>query len=146
MWLREHEGRRYVCWKANGKQKRQLEHRWVWEQAHGPIPEGHHIHHKDENPLNNQLDNLECLPAVHHRNLHNRVREQHQLIDGVEHRKCQRCLVFKPLIDFTKRRAGTYHGYCKICVKQHLADWRMMNREHWNAYHREYRSKAKQNP
>jgi hypothetical protein len=42
------------------------EHRVLWEQAFGPIPAGHHIHHKDEDPRNNSLDNLECLPhAVH---------------------------------------------------------------------------------
>jgi hypothetical protein len=42
------------------------EHRVLWERAFGPIPPGHHIHHKDEDPLNNALDNLECLPHGAH--------------------------------------------------------------------------------
>ena len=43
-------------------------HRVIWEDAYGEIPEGHHIHHKDGNHLNNDLDNLQCLPvAEHHR-------------------------------------------------------------------------------
>lgn len=42
----------------------------IWKDAHGPIPEGHHIHHKDENPSNNDLDNLECMPAGDHLSMH----------------------------------------------------------------------------
>lgn len=45
-------------------------HRDVWESVHGKIPEGHHIHHKDENPFNNDLSNLECLSQSEHSRLH----------------------------------------------------------------------------
>lgn len=41
-------------------------HRAVWEFANGAIPDGWHIHHKDGNFLNNQLDNLECIPKAEH--------------------------------------------------------------------------------
>ena len=41
-------------------------HRDVWRMAFGPIPDGCHIHHKDGNPANNVLSNLECLPAKIH--------------------------------------------------------------------------------
>ena len=41
-------------------------HREVWKRANGPIPEGHHIHHIDGNPLNNRLENLECVPGEEH--------------------------------------------------------------------------------
>ncbi len=41
-------------------------HRAVWLAAFGPIPAGCHIHHRDSNPLNNCLANLECLPASIH--------------------------------------------------------------------------------
>jgi hypothetical protein len=37
---------------------RVYEHRQVWEDAHGPIPDGAHIHHIDGDPTNNGLDNL----------------------------------------------------------------------------------------
>ena len=36
--------------------------RYVWEQAHGPIPPGHRIIHLDGDPLNCELDNLYCIP------------------------------------------------------------------------------------
>lgn len=42
--------------------RRVMMHRYVWEKAHGPIPAGHCIFHKDRNPANNALENLEILP------------------------------------------------------------------------------------
>jgi hypothetical protein len=41
-------------------------HRAVWEEAHGPIPDGYHIHHKDGDRDNNTLENLEMLPCTKH--------------------------------------------------------------------------------
>lgn len=41
-------------------------HRAAWTLAFGPIPDGCHIHHRDDNPLNNKLANLECMPASAH--------------------------------------------------------------------------------
>lgn len=49
-------------------------HQEIWQDIHGPIPEGHHIHHKDENPLNNDPGNLVCLPAFDHLSPHMRKR------------------------------------------------------------------------
>jgi hypothetical protein len=42
-------------------------HRAIWTAAHGPIPDGNEIHHRDQNPLNNALDNLECMTPGEHR-------------------------------------------------------------------------------
>ena len=36
-------------------------HRFIWEQAHGPIPKGFNIVFKDSNTLNCNLDNLEII-------------------------------------------------------------------------------------
>ena len=41
-------------------------HREIWKSVHGPIPDKYHIHHVDENPLNNDISNLECVPAGEH--------------------------------------------------------------------------------
>lgn len=32
----------------------------------GPIPDGHEIHHIDDNSLNNDISNLACLPIAEH--------------------------------------------------------------------------------
>ena len=45
-------------------------HRVVWEFYNGPIPQGFHVHHKDENPWNNEIDNLELVPAFKHLSRH----------------------------------------------------------------------------
>ena len=49
---------------------RHLLHRRMWEDAHGPIPEGWDIHHLDENKLHNSLANFECLPKAEHTRLY----------------------------------------------------------------------------
>src|ERR1700761_7320806 len=56
---RLHNGESYF--KANGPL-----HRHVWANAFGPIPEGCHIHHKDETKSNCSIENLECLPEKEH--------------------------------------------------------------------------------
>ena len=43
------------------KGKRQLLHWYVWEKYNGYIPPGFVIHHKDNNPANNEIENLELV-------------------------------------------------------------------------------------
>lgn len=45
-------------------------HRAVWESYHGDIPKGWHVHHKDENKSNNEIENLEILSGSSHMSLH----------------------------------------------------------------------------
>ena len=41
-------------------------HRVVWEYYNGKIPAGYQVHHKDGNPKNNDISNLECIPFKEH--------------------------------------------------------------------------------
>src|SRR5579885_2567529 len=45
-------------------------HRAVWEFHNGPIPSGNHVHHKNENTLDNRIENLECLTPKEHAQRH----------------------------------------------------------------------------
>ena len=45
----------------NSKHKNYYVHRLIWEAFNGPIPKGMQINHKDENKLNNCLNNLEMV-------------------------------------------------------------------------------------
>ena len=45
-------------------------YRKIYEQHHGPIPKGYHIHHIDGNHENNDASNLEALPAKEHYDKH----------------------------------------------------------------------------
>ncbi len=80
--------RRYFT-KAGGG----LLHRHVWESHNGPIPPGHHVHHKDGNFSNNDISNLECLSCAKHLDEHAEQRrsnakrpEQLAHLDAVRHK------------------------------------------------------------
>lgn len=60
--------RRYY-WPERGSGKDAL-HREVWKSANGPIPDGWHIHHIDEDTLNNDPANLEALSPGNHTRIH----------------------------------------------------------------------------
>ena len=47
-----------------------LEHRRVWYDAHGAIPSGHHVHHKNGDKADNHIENLELLRAGTHARHH----------------------------------------------------------------------------
>jgi hypothetical protein len=62
-----------VYFAAPGRERRRgvdWLHRQVWKDHFGPIPEGHQVHHKDEDPLNNDPGNLECLTDAEHKRRH----------------------------------------------------------------------------
>ena len=56
-------------------------HVYVWEYYNGPVPQGYHVHHKDGNRANNQIDNLEAIDGRVHEKLHGAMLtdEQRQL-------------------------------------------------------------------
>lgn len=66
VWYHKREGSKYY-WGKGGTQSL---HRAIWEDAHGPVPPNHNVHHKDGDPDNNSIDNLECLSVKEHRRHH----------------------------------------------------------------------------
>ena len=49
-------------------------HRDVWRYFKGEIPAGHHVHHINNDPADNDLSNLECIPSKDHFMLHSEER------------------------------------------------------------------------
>lgn len=48
-------------------------HVYVWEYYNGPVPEGYHVHHADENKTNNDIENLELLKSFVHLSMHGKA-------------------------------------------------------------------------
>ena len=91
-----------------------MAHRWIWEQANGPVPAGHAIHHVNEDRLDNRIGNLQCLTHTDHKRIHSGC----DLRDGVWWKPCSHCLEKKPV-----GRADWYlgpkgwplYGRCRPC-------------------------------
>ena len=59
--------RRYFRASYNTEHGTRYLHRSVWEDANGEIPPGYHVHHKDGDPANNVIGNLELREGRNHR-------------------------------------------------------------------------------
>lgn len=44
--------------------RRVMKHRWLWEKANGPVPDGHRLKCLDGNKLNTDPSNWEAIPAA----------------------------------------------------------------------------------
>ena len=107
------------------KHRRRL-HRAIWEHHNGPVPAGYHVHHRDDDPLNNHLANLEAKPGGEHLSEHMRTPERiamsranihkaiaaapawHASPEGLEwHRQNARAVILaRPLLDFACVECG----------------------------------------
>ena len=56
--------------KIKNERKKERYHRYLWFEQNGEIPDGHHIHHIDGNPLNNSIENLQLLLGKNHLSEH----------------------------------------------------------------------------
>ena len=58
-------------WDDKGKSRNIYLYQWIWEQHYKRrIPKGMVVHHKDLNPLNNKISNLQLMTNSDHTKLH----------------------------------------------------------------------------
>lgn len=91
-------------------------HNWVWEQEHGPIPEGFDIHHVDGDKQNNALDNLMLVDRVTHK----RLDSPHFRQDAADawERRCTICKEWKPADAehyYLNTQGWVLYGRCRPC-------------------------------
>jgi len=72
-------------------------HRQKYRDKKGEIPEGYVIHHKDGDPLNNDIENLESIPRGEHQSLHMSSPEMKEMARQV-------------LKDHARPKAAEWHG------------------------------------
>jgi hypothetical protein len=103
-------------WDKSQKRQR-MEHVIVWESVHGTVPEGMQIHHISEDKLDNRIENLECLTALHHKRLHSGC----ELRDGEWWKPCCKCESMQH-IDFYYKRKDGVSPWCKECSKRNATE------------------------
>ncbi len=79
-WRIKTDGRYFIrYWDDNLKKFCWIyRYQWVWICAHGPIPMGHQIHHKNLNSADDCLENLELMERHKHARLHSEQKSQIQ--------------------------------------------------------------------
>lgn len=60
----------YLATKPTYKGKRERLHVYVWRHFNGPVKDGFHVHHKDEDKNNNEIENLVCTRGTTHSKYH----------------------------------------------------------------------------
>ena len=109
-----------------------------WEKHNGPKPDGHEIHHRDENKTNWSIDNLELLTNQDHQRLHaGWVKESGEWAK----KPCTACGALLPLADFYPRKGYTPTARCRPCHDAATKVWAKRNPERRRAinlahYHR----------
>lgn len=96
--------------------RRVYEHRYIMEQVLGRELQHHSIeavHHKNEKPNDNRLENLEVLSRAKHMQVH---KTKSIIIDGKK--LCNNCRQLLPVESFHKesRLLSGIHGTCKTCA------------------------------
>jgi hypothetical protein len=130
----------YLRHRTGGHKSTQMEHRLVWEEHYGEIPEGMQIHHIDGDKTNNDMSNLMLLTPLEHKRIH----EGCVLKDGVWLKPCACCGELKPI---TKEHWYFARGWvtgrlCKLCYIKKTCKQRK-EREAKGWVRKEYR---KENP
>ena len=106
---------RLTIWDPKTKTSRLVfAHTLIWEQAHGPIAPGWHVHHRNGDKQDNRLANLQLVDATTHKRLHSGC----EMRDGVWWKQCSICEEFEPITEehwYISPRGYPLYGRCRPC-------------------------------
>jgi len=64
------DGRMFAFYWEGDRHRYFYRSRWVWQQSNGPLPPGYHVHHRNADPSDDRLENLQAMPASEHLRVH----------------------------------------------------------------------------
>ena len=88
-------------------------HRAVWEYYNGKIPKNYVIHHRDFNPANNDISNLQLMTRAEHKKIHNAHRAEEVYI-------CEYCGKEFSDYKYSKKRYCSKECVAKVNSRNHL--------------------------
>ncbi len=111
--------RAYAVHYDSGKKTTVLEHRELMEKFIGrKLLSNEHVHHKDENKLNNSIDNLEILTAADHAAHHNPTEPMMKLVCVYCNNKFERI----PYRERSERKRGKFGPFCsRVCSGKYFS-------------------------
>lgn len=117
-WNVRPDGRHFTYYWEDNEKRYIYRSRWKWEQEHGEIPDGYEVHHANGDPSDDRLENLECIPAGAHHQMHGAERVEGRL-QRREVKECAEC--GKEFL--AQGRKGRPEKYCSMeCYHDAMAE------------------------
>jgi hypothetical protein len=112
---------------VNGKRMMRSRAVWIEHYPDNPILPGEHIHHRNGDPSDDRIENLEKIPAPTHGSLHHKGRQW-----SPEHRAKALASMRAAKRHFSVKSCGKAHPFCKVCAPEIAEKIRVERQRGWD--------------